>query len=225
MVPLSLQEDIDKGYVRSNATLDGWSPSPGTMKFSTEDAEAVMVPRQMNISVEKNLLSISESEGLDSTNIDPGDSAIFEVTIMNTGNTVLKSVELTDSVVGAEAIDCDQDFTDTYSRFLPDSHPSGASLVCHVTVLLTASYVDDGGFNSTSKVGPQEQTYAGGYDAASEEAPTEYFEVLVPLPLARYVDASAILQPEALFRRGSTKTTEITYHHFHAMIRGVTHVP
>lgn len=140
--------------MHNNATLEGWSPSPGAGKFTTGDAEAVMVPRQMNISVKRTFISNSESEGLDSTESDQGDSATFEVTITNTGNTILSSVTLTDSIVDAEAINCGQDFTSTESKFLPDSHPSGAPLICSVTVPLTASYVDAGGFNSTSTVGP-----------------------------------------------------------------------
>lgn len=139
--------------MHNSATLEGWSPSPGAMKLSAEDAEAVMVPRQMNISVKRTLLEITESEGPDSTNSDQGDSAIFLVSITNTGNTVLNSIELADSVVDAKAINCDQDFTGADSEFLPGSHPSGAPLVCHVTVPLTVSYVDAGGFNSTSQVG------------------------------------------------------------------------
>lgn len=113
-----------------------------------------MVPRQMNISVERTLLSISTSEGLNATYSGPNDTATLEVTITNTGNTKLDSVELNDSAVDAEFISCDQDFAGTDGKFLPDSHPSGAPLVCHVTVPLTASYVDAGGFNGTSKVGP-----------------------------------------------------------------------
>lgn len=144
------QEDIDEGYVYNNATLEGRSPSG--VKFATADAEVVKVPRKMNISVERILVNISQSEGSDSTYSDPGDSATFKVNITNTGNTVLNSVELNDSVVDAEAIDCDQDFTSTDSKFFPDSHPSGAPLICHVTAPLTASYVDAGGFNSTSEV-------------------------------------------------------------------------
>lgn len=134
--------------MHNNATLEGWSP--GEVKFTTEDAEAIKVPRQMNISVERTLISISVSEGLDSTYSDPGDSATFEVTVTNTGNTVLNSVELTDSVVDAEAIDCDEDFPGTVSKFLPDSL---APFICRVTVPLSTSVVDAGGFNSTSEVG------------------------------------------------------------------------
>lgn len=146
------QEDIDEGYVHNNATLEGWPPSE--VKFSTEDGEAVKVPRHLNISVKRTLLNISQSEGPDPAYSDPGDSATFQVNITNTGNTMLNSVELNDSVVDAEAIDCDQDFTGTDSKFFPDSHPSGAPLVCYVTVPLTAFYVDAGGFIGTSEVRP-----------------------------------------------------------------------
>ncbi|CAM9294792.1 unnamed protein product, partial [Ectocarpus fasciculatus] len=146
------QEDIDAGYVHNTATLEGWSPSPGAVKVTTKDAEAVMVPRQMNISLESTLMSMSKSEGLDSAYSDEGDYAIFQVTITNTGNTVLSSVAPTNSIVGPEAFDCDQDVSAADSEFLPSSHPSGAPLVCDVTVPLTASYVDAGGFNSTFEV-------------------------------------------------------------------------
>lgn len=148
-----MQEDIDEGYVYSTATLEGWSPSPGSVKLTTQDAEAIMVPKQMGISLERTLVDISESEGLESAYSDEGDSAIFQVTVTNTGNTMLSSVVLTDSAVGAEAFDCDQTFTATDSEFFPGSHPSGAPLVCLVTVPLTATYVDAGGFNGTSEVG------------------------------------------------------------------------
>ncbi len=130
------------------------------MKFTTKDAEGVMIPRQMNISVERTLVQISKSEGLDPTFSDEGDSAIFSITVTNMGNTVLTSVEVTDSTVGAEAIACDQDFTASDSEFLPSSHPSGRPLACNVTVPLLASYVDAGGFDGTSKV---RLVGAGGY--------------------------------------------------------------
>lgn len=123
------------------------------MKVATKDAETVTVSRQMNISLESTLLSMSKSEGLDVAYSDEGDSAIFQVTITNTGNTVLSSVIPTNWIVGSEAFDCDQDVSAADSEFLPSSHPSGAPLVCEVTVPLTASYVDAGGFNSTSEVG------------------------------------------------------------------------
>lgn len=151
--PPPRQEDINVGYVYSTAFLEGWSPSPGAVKVATKDTEAVTVPRQMNISLESVLLSMSTSEGFDSEYSDEGDSAIFQVTITNTGNTVLSSVILTNWIVGSEAFDCDQDFSAADSEFLPSSHLAGVPLVCDVTVPLTASYVDAGGFNSTSEVG------------------------------------------------------------------------
>lgn len=151
--PLSLQEDIDEGYVHTTATLQGWSPSPGSVKLTTQDAEAIALPKQMGISLERTLVGITESEGLHSAYSDEGDSATFQVIITNTGNTVLNSVVLTDTIVGAEALDCDQDVTTIDSEFLPNSHPFGAPLVCLITVPLTAIYVDAGGFNGTSEVG------------------------------------------------------------------------
>ena len=148
-----IQEDIDEGYVYNTADLEGWSPPPGAVKFTTQDAEAVKIPRQMSISVERTLVQISTSEGLDSTFSDEGDTATFRITVTNTGNTVLRSVKLTDSTVEAEAIVCDQDFTTSDSKFLPSSHPSGVPLVCIVSVPMNASYVDAGGFDGTSEVG------------------------------------------------------------------------
>lgn len=144
----------------NTATLEGWSPPPDAVKFTTQDAEGVMIPRQMNISVERTLVQISKSEGLDPTFSDEGDSAAFIVTVSNTGNTVLRSVEVTDSAVGAGAIACDQDFTASDSEFLPSSHPSGMPLVCSVSVPILASYVDAGGFDGTSEVRP---VAGGGY--------------------------------------------------------------
>ncbi|CAM9970653.1 unnamed protein product, partial [Ectocarpus sp. 12 AP-2014] len=94
------QEDINMGYVHNTAILEGWSPSPGAVKVGTKDAETVTVPRQMNISLESTLLSMSKSEGLDVAYSDEGDSATFQVTITNTGNTVLSSVILTNWIVG-----------------------------------------------------------------------------------------------------------------------------
>lgn len=148
-----LQEDIDEGFVYTAVTLEGWSPSPGSVIFTTQDSEAIALPTTMGISLERVLLGISETEGLDSTYSDEGDSATFQVIITNTGNTMLSSVVLTDTIVDAEAFDCDQDVTAIDSEFLPNSHPSGAPLVCIVTVPLTATYVDAGGFMGTSEVG------------------------------------------------------------------------
>ncbi|CAM9789547.1 unnamed protein product, partial [Ectocarpus sp. 6 AP-2014] len=146
------QEDINAGYVHNTVILEGWSPTPGAVKVATKDAETVTVPRQMNISLDSTLMSMSKSEGLDSAYSDEGDSATFQVTITNTGNAVLSSVIPTNWIVGSEAFNCDQDVSAADSEFLPSSHPSGAPLVCEVTVPLTASYVDAGGFNSTSEV-------------------------------------------------------------------------
>lgn len=150
--PPPLQEDIDEGYVYTTARLEGWSPSPSSVKFATEDFEAIALPKQHGISLERTLLDISGSEGLDAVYSDEGDSAILQVTITNTGNTMLSTVVLTDTIVGAEAFHCDHDFTATDSEFLPSSHPSGAPLVCLVTVPVTANFVDAGGFNGTSEV-------------------------------------------------------------------------
>lgn len=139
----------------NTATLEGWSPFPVAVKFTTKDAEAVMVPRQMNISLERSLVQISRSEGLDAEYSDVGDSAVFEVTINNTGNTMLSAVILSDGVVSVDVLKCDKDFTAADSKFFPSSHPSGAPLVCNITVAITASYVDAGGFNGTSEVSVQ----------------------------------------------------------------------
>ncbi|CAM9332684.1 unnamed protein product, partial [Hapterophycus canaliculatus] len=150
-----LKEDIDVGFVYNTATLEGWSPLPGAVSFTTQDAEAVMIPRQMNISLQRTLVQMSKTEGLDPNYSDVGDSALFQVTVNNTGNTILSTVELSDGDESAEVLECDQDFTAAGSKFLPSSHPSGAPLVCNVTVPLTSFRVDAGGFNGTSEVGYQ----------------------------------------------------------------------
>ncbi|CAM9230892.1 unnamed protein product [Scytosiphon promiscuus] len=146
------QEDIDVGFVYNTATLEGWSPLPGAVQLTTQDAEAVMLPRQMSISMERALVHISNAEGLDADFIDAGDSALFAVTINNTGNTMLSTVMLSDGAGSVRVLECDQDFTATDSMFFPSSHPSGTPLVCNVTVPVTASIVDAGGFNGTLEV-------------------------------------------------------------------------
>lgn len=132
--------------------LEGWSPTPGSVKITAQDADVAILPRQISISVERSLLSVSTSKGLNSVYSDAGDSATFEITITNTGNTVLSEVVLTDSAVDVETSDCDQDYTATDSEFLPDAHPSSTTIVCSVTVPITAAHVDAGGFSGTSKV-------------------------------------------------------------------------
>lgn len=141
------------GFVYSTAILEGWSPPPDAVSFMTQDAEAVMVPRRMSMSLEKTFLDMSTAEGLNGNYSDAGDTVVFQVTINNTGSTILSAVALSDGAAGAEAPQCDQDFTAPDSKFFPSSHPSGAPLVCNVTVPVTAFYVDAGGFNTSSEVG------------------------------------------------------------------------
>lgn len=110
----------------------------------------------MGILVNRTLESISTIRGLISVSTDEGDVARFKVTIANTGNTALDAVALTDTVVAADesGIDCDRNFPETGgSKFLPDSHPSGAVIVCTVDTVLTGSHIDAGGFTGSSKVG------------------------------------------------------------------------
>lgn len=114
----------------------------------------VKLPQKMEILVNRTLESVSTTLGVNSVFSDEGDVARFKVTITNTGNTVLSAVVPTDSVVadlGDSA--CDPDFRAPDSKFLPDSHPSGAAIVCTVDTVLTGSHIDAGGFTGTSKVG------------------------------------------------------------------------
>ncbi|CAN0062389.1 unnamed protein product, partial [Laminaria digitata] len=150
------QEDIDTGSVSNSATVKGWCPPPGSVEVTGQDGDIVDLPQKMEILVNRTLESISTIGGLNSAVSDEGDVARFKVTITNIGNTALSAVVLTDTaaVVAADVggIHCDQDFSAASSNFLPDSHPSGAAIVCTVDTLLTGSHIDAGGFKGTSKV-------------------------------------------------------------------------
>lgn len=138
--------------MHNNATLEGWSPSPGSVKETAKDADVVALPRKMEVSVERTLVSLTTSKGLNSAYTDVGDSATFKVTIENTGNTVLSSVVLTDSANTAKDWVCEGEFASAGSEFLPMANPYGVGIVCHVTIPLTESHVDAGGFRGTSEV-------------------------------------------------------------------------
>lgn len=135
------------------ATIEGWSPPPGSVKVVGQDGDVVNLPQKMEILVKRTLESISTFRGLNSASSDEGDIARFKVTITNAGNTALSAVILTDTVADASGVDCNHDFTAAGSKFLPDSHPSGAAIVCTVDTRLTESHIDAGGFKGTSKVG------------------------------------------------------------------------
>lgn len=143
---------MNDGSVRNNATLEGWSPSPDSVKETARDADVVALPRNMGVSVKRTLVSVSTSEGLNSAYCDVGDFATFEVTIQNTGNTALTTVVLTDSMTDAGNALCNHEYSTADSKFLPTSNPSGVVIVCHVTVPVTESHVDAGGFSATSEV-------------------------------------------------------------------------
>lgn len=138
--------------MRNNATLEGWSPSPNSTKETARDADVVALPLKMEISVERRLVSVSASEGLNSGYCDVGDFATFEVTIQNTGNMVLSTVVLTDSMTNAGNYFCNHEYSTADSKLLPTSNPSGVVIVCNVTVPVTESHVDAGGFSGTSEV-------------------------------------------------------------------------
>ena len=156
LFPLA-QEDINTGSVSNSATIEGWSPPPGSVRVIDEDGDDVKIPQKLAILVNRTLESISTFRGLNSASTDEGDVARFKVTISNTGNTALDAVVLTDTGVAAVDVDgsnCDRYFTAAGgSKFLPDSHPSGAAIVCTVDTVLTGSHIDAGGFTGTSKVG------------------------------------------------------------------------
>lgn len=91
--------------------------------------------------------------GLNTAYSDRGDSATFEITVTNTGNTRLSEVLVTDSNFGGVGnLDCKNDFSSTSSELLPASHPDETAFVCQAITVLTVAHVDAGGIGGTSKV-------------------------------------------------------------------------
>lgn len=147
-----LQADIDSGTVLNYATLDGWSPAPGSVRVTAREADLVALPRQERVSVVRMLESVTTSQGLNKDYSDQGDSATFKVTVSNTGNTKLRAVRVTDSMFDPEDLDCDHNFSSHTSGFMPASDQDGTVIVCRGTILLASSQVDEGGIHGTAKV-------------------------------------------------------------------------
>lgn len=103
------------------------------------------------MSVEKTMRSITTTDGIDPTYSDAGDTATFDISITNTGDTRLNQVLLTDEMFGDNII-CDYDFSGSASGFLPSSHPDGHPISCEARTRLTHANVDAGSISGTAKV-------------------------------------------------------------------------
>lgn len=103
------------------------------------------------MSVEKTLRSITVTGGIDRTRSDAGDTAAFDISITNTGNTRLNQVSLTDDMFG-DNITCDYNFNDTTSVLLPSAHPDGAAISCEASMDLTSVDIDAGFIAGASEV-------------------------------------------------------------------------
>lgn len=145
------QDDIDAGFVFSNATVKGWSPFPGLEVIRADKINTVSLPQQPSIFVDKSLNMITTTDGIDLDYSDPGDAAYFNITVTNTGNTRLSQVEMSDDMFDDE-IACDHDFSGAKSNFLPGSHPDSLPILCEAKTYLTPDDVDAGFIKGTTKV-------------------------------------------------------------------------
>lgn len=148
------QDDIDAGSIISDATLKGWSPSPGSKIMITEASDTTYLPWHASIIVEIVVVTVTTAGGINPTYSDSGDTATFDITITNTGNTRLSQVRLTDGIFGT-SITCDHDISARMSEFLPALHHP---IVCQTTVMLTTADIDTGSISITAKVRGYKQT-------------------------------------------------------------------
>ncbi|CAN0512031.1 unnamed protein product, partial [Scytosiphon promiscuus] len=83
------QDDIDNGLVSSEFIAEGRTPAPDSTITGATDDNTTILPRFSSISIEKKLRSITTAGGIDLARIDAGDTAVFDISITNTGNTRL----------------------------------------------------------------------------------------------------------------------------------------
>lgn len=139
------------GFVSSEVVGEGRTPSPDSTTIGAQQNDTTILPGQSSISVEKALRSITVAGGIDLTYSDAGDTAIFDITITNTGNTRLGQLLLTDDMFG-DTIPCDHDLLDMTNGLLPSSHPDGGSISCEASMNLTSVDIDAGFITGTAEV-------------------------------------------------------------------------
>lgn len=145
------QDDVDAGFVFSEAAVEAWSPSPDSTSVDEKETGTFTLPGRSIISVEKAMRNITNTDGIDPTYSDAGDTVTFDISITNTGDTRLNQVLLTDEMFG-DNITCDYDFFGEDSGFLPSSHPDGHPIMCEAQTRLTHADVDTGSISGTAKV-------------------------------------------------------------------------
>lgn len=148
---IHLQDDIDAGFVFSEAALEAWTPYPNTEQVQASETKSTTLPRLPRISVEKSLRTMTVAGGVDPAYSDAGDTATFDISITNIGNTRLNQVVLTDDMLG-DSITCDHDFSAIADGFLPSSHAEGFSITCEATKHLTPDDVDAGFISGAAEV-------------------------------------------------------------------------
>lgn len=147
----SPQDDVDAGFVFSETALGAWTPSPNSEQVEAQATDNTTLPRMPRISVEKNMRAMSVADGVDPTYSDAGDTATFDISITNIGNTRLSQVVLTDDMLG-DSITCDHDVSGTADGFLPSSHVEGVPIVCEAVLHLTPDDVDAGFISGAAEV-------------------------------------------------------------------------
>lgn len=102
--------------------------------------------------MEINVQMVTTESGILQEYSDAGDTAFFEISITNTGNTRLSKVVVLLDDTFNDTIKCDLDYSSVSSRFVPSYQPGGHPILCKASKVLSSADVDAGIVAGTAEV-------------------------------------------------------------------------
>lgn len=133
------------GQISDDAGVSSRSPASSPTETSDTATCNALLPRQSRIVIEEQVTTITAANGVDSSFTDAGDSFEYSITILNTGNTWLRNLNITDPMF--EELACDGDYDSNDARLAP-----GETVVCAAALTLEQTHVDKGCVTNLAEV-------------------------------------------------------------------------